>query len=337
MKIAIIRLSALGDIIISASFVSCLRELFTDLKIDWYVDERFSSILNSQENFSLKVLPLKRYLKSFNLLGIKREYQELKKETYDCVIDMQGLIKSAIIGKIFNTKKYVGFARDSIKEPLASSFYTQKVKISYQSSIILRNAKIIFEALNPKMNFEDFVDFALKKRKTIFTYQQSEKQAIEGFLESGKKNILFILEASMESKTYSAKNFIELGKRLCDKNMSILLLYHQDFSKANEIYKGLNNHIKIKILPKLGLGGVKALIDSIDLVIGGDTGITHLAWAMNKPSITLFGNTPLERFCLTGTKNIALSGNKKANYDKNDFSINKIAPEMILKCIEEIL
>lgn len=337
MRIAIIRLSALGDIIVSAAFVSCLRELFLDIEIDWYIDERFSSILNSQEKFFLKVLPLKRYLKSFNLLAIKREFQKLSKETYDCVIDMQGLLKSAVIGKFFNTEKYVGFGKDSIKEPLASFFYTKRVDISYQSSIMLRNAKILFEALNPKMNFEDFMKLALSKRKMIFTYSQSDKDMIKDLLFPQKKNILFILEASMESKTYSAKNFIELGKSFCNEEISLLLLQHQDFSKANEIYNSLKDLIEIRILPRMELGKIKALIDSVDLVIGGDTGITHLAWAMERPSITLYGNTPLKRFYLIGDKNIALSGNEEASYDRNDFSINNISPKIILEHVKEIL
>lgn len=337
MKIAIIRLSALGDIIVSASLVSCLTELFADIEIDWFVDERFAAILKPQDRITLRILPLKRHLKNFNIKAILKEYQELRCLSYDAVIDMQGLIKSAIIGRILKSRYYVGFDRNSIKEPFASFFYTHKVEIPYQDSIVRRNAKVLFEALKPSMSFDDFLSFALKKRKQIFTYNTQDKHKILQYLSPNKKNILFILEASMPSKTYSSKNFIQLGRGLSNGDISILLLVHRDFSKAQEIFDGLKDCIEIKIISQLDLQTIKALIDSVDLVVGGDTGITHLAWAMQKPSITLYGNTPLERFKLLGDKNIALSGNPKATYDKNDFSINKISPQQICKYIEDIL
>lgn len=337
MKIAIVRLSALGDVIVSASLVSCLIELFADIEIDWFIDERFAAILKPQDKIKLRILPLKRYLRNFNIRAMLKECQKLRELSYDVVIDMQGLIKSAIIGRILKSRYYVGFDRNSIKEPFASFFYTHKVEIPYQDSIVRRNAKILFEAIKPSMGFDDFLSFALKKRKQIFTYNAQDKHKILQYLSPNKKNILFILEASIPSKTYSSKNFIQLGRGFSNGDISILLLVHKDFSKAQEIFDGLKDCIEIKIISQLDLQAIKALIDSVDLVVGGDTGITHLAWAMQKPSITLYGNTPLKRFELSGDKNIALSGNSKATYDKNDFSINKISPQQICKCIEDIL
>lgn len=67
----------------------------------------------------------------------------------------------------------------------------------------------------------------------------------------------------------------------------------------------------------------------MDLVIGGDTGITHLAWALKRPSITLFGATPPSRFSLQTKQNCYLMANPNANYDKQDFSIQKISPKEI--------
>ena len=75
----------------------------------------------------------------------------------------------------------------------------------------------------------------------------------------------------------------------------------------------------------------------MDLVIGGDTGITHLAWALNKPSITLFGATPQERFNLNTSINLSLSANPNANYQKDDFSIHTIPPETILNLANSLL
>ncbi|MCI7485453.1 MAG: hypothetical protein MSA68_05860 [Helicobacter sp.] len=73
------------------------------------------------------------------------------------------------------------------------------------------------------------------------------------------------------------------------------------------------------------------------MLIGGDTGITHLAWALGRDSITLFGNTPQERFKLIGARNLTLSANTNARYKKDDFSINLIPPSEIATCAMRIL
>ncbi|MCE3037340.1 lipopolysaccharide heptosyltransferase I [Helicobacter sp. faydin-H20] len=337
MRIAIIRLSALGDIIISASFVSCIVEIFEGCEIDWYVDSRFAGILQDSPLVKVYAIPLKTYIKTFNFRALFSLRRDLKKKEYDYVIDMQGLLKSALVGSFFQTKNFIGFDKKSIKEPLASFFYQQKIEIDYQESITKRNAKILFEALNPSKDFEIFFQNAMRSRSRIFGYTQGAKTLIKQEIFQDKKNILLLLEASLEAKSYSTKRIIELLKLVKNKEWGFLLLYYQDFDKAKEIFESCKNDVAIKILPKINLDAIKALVDSVDLVIGGDTGITHLAWAMEKASITLYGNTPLKRFELLGVHNISLSGNEQANYNKNDFSINHIEPSLILESMERVL
>ncbi len=328
----------MGDIIVSASFVSCVKEIFPQARIDWYVDARFCAILEHSDVIDcLYVLPLKHYMKSLNFKALFKELGSLRTHVYDYVIDMQGLIKSAWIGKLFQTRELIGFDFFSAKESLASFAYSKKVRIAYEDSILRRNSKLLFEALPMQMSFEDFFDFALQKRKKIFGYEAIHKEKILKEFFPNKKHLLFILESSLLSKTYCAKHFIELGAMLQDQGVAILLLYYEDFAKAKEIYDALREDIAIKILPKMDLNCIKALVDLVDLVIGGDTGITHLAWAMQTPSITLYGNTPLKRFQLIGEKNFALSKNAQASYKKNDFSINQILPQEILPYIKEVL
>ena len=354
MKIAIVRLSALGDIIVSASFVACLKELFPQARIDWFVDERFVGILeHSSVIDNLCVLPLKRYLKSWNLIGLVRCVLKFRAETYDYVIDMQGLLKSALLGKLLKSRYFCGFDNDSARECLAGYLYEHGTKIAYEDSIMERNARVLFDALPVDENFQKFFWRAVSARGEMFGYTQEHANSVNALLFDSKKHVLFILEASLVSKTYSAENFIALGRALARsgagehggwgakrggrEDIAVLLLCYQDTQKAEGIYEELKGVLPVKILPKMDLNLIKALMARMDLAIGGDTGITHLAWAMQRPSITLYGNTPLARFQLKGAKNFALSGNPNASYDKNDHSINAIAPEEIAKRAREIL
>ncbi|GAA9984700.1 lipopolysaccharide heptosyltransferase I [Helicobacter pylori] len=332
MKIAIVRLSALGDIIVSAVFLALIKERFTNAQIEWFVDERFGAILEHSPYIDkLHPIALKSTLTTFNPLKIFKLFKSLRAYEYDIVIDMQGLIKSALITQMLKAPKKVGFDYASAREGLSAFFYSQKVSIAYNESVLKRNFTLLFHALNlPKKEISE----GLSSRSKVFSYQDSLKiDALN--LNKNKPKILFVLETSKINKTYPIERFKELALAL--ENFQICLLWHADEDKATALYGALKNQRDVLLLPKLTLNEVKALLFKMDLIIGGDTGITHLAWALQKPSITLYGNTPMERFKLESPINVSLTGNSNANYHKKDFSIQSIEPKKIKECVLNIL
>ncbi|BAJ54883.1 lipopolysaccharide heptosyltransferase I [Helicobacter pylori] len=332
MKIAIVRLSALGDIIVSAVFLTLIKEHFTNAQIEWFVDERFGTILEHSPYIDeLHPIALKSTLTTFNPLKIFKLFKSLRAYEYDIVIDMQGLIKSALITQMLKAPKKVGFDYASAREGLSAFFYSQKVSIAYNEPVLKRNFTLLSHALNlPKKEISE----SLSSRSKVFSYQDSPKiDALN--LNKNKPKILFVLETSKINKTYPIERFKELALAL--ENFQICLLWHADEDKANALYGALKNQRDVLLLPKLTLNEVKALLFKMDLIIGGDTGITHLAWALQKPSITLYGNTPMERFKLESPINVSLTGNSNANYHKKDFSIQNIEPKKIKECVLNIL
>ncbi|GAA8142926.1 lipopolysaccharide heptosyltransferase I [Helicobacter pylori] len=332
MKIAIVRLSALGDIIVSAVFLALIKERFTNAQIEWFVDERFGAILEHSPYIDkLHPIALKSALTTFNPLKIFKLFKSLRAYEYDIVIDMQGLIKSAFITQMLKAPKKVGFDCASAREGLSAFFYSQKVSIAYNEPVLKRNFTLLSHALNlPKKEISE----GLRSRSKVFSYQDSPKiDALN--LNKNKPKILFVLETSKINKTYPIERFKELALAL--ENFQICLLWHASEDKATALYGALKNQRDVLLLPKLTLNEVKALLFKMDLIIGGDTGITHLAWALQKPSITLYGNTPMERFKLESPINVSLTGNSNANYHKKDFSIQNIEPKKIKECVLNIL
>ncbi len=332
MKIAIVRLSALGDIIVSAVFLAAIKERFTDAQIEWFVDERFGTILEHSPYIDkLHPIALKSMLTTFNPLKIFKLFKSLRAYEYDIIIDMQGLVKSALITQMLKAPKRVGFDYASAREGLSAFFYSQKVSIAYDEPILKRNFTLLSQALNlPKNEISE----GLNSRFKVFSYQDSPKiDALN--LNQNKPKILFVLETSKINKTYPIERFKELALAL--ENFQICLLWHADEHKATTLYHALKHQRDVLLLPKLTLNEVKALLFKMDLIIGGDTGITHLAWALQKPSITLYGNTPMERFKLESPINVSLTGNSNANYHKKDFSIQNIDPKKIKECVLNLL
>ncbi|GAA7370056.1 lipopolysaccharide heptosyltransferase I [Helicobacter pylori] len=332
MKIAIVRLSALGDIIVSAVFLAAIKECLPNAQIEWFVDERFGTILEHSPYIDkLHPIALKSVLTTFNPLKIFKLFKSLRAYEYDIIIDMQGLVKSALITQMLKAPKKVGFDYASAREGLSAFFYSQKVSIAYNEPILKRNFTLLSHALNlPKKEISE----SLSSRAKVFSYQDSPKiDALN--LNQNKPKILFVLETSKVNKTYPTERFKELALVL--ENFQICLLWHADEEKAATLYGALKNQRDVLLLPKLTLNEVKALLFKMDLIIGGDTGITHLAWALQKASITLYGNTPMERFKLESPINVSLTGNSNANYHKKDFSIQNIEPKKIKECVLNIL
>ncbi|WP_199496603.1 lipopolysaccharide heptosyltransferase I [Helicobacter pylori] len=332
MKIAIVRLSALGDIIVSAVFLAAIKECLPNAQIEWFVDERFGAILEHSSYIDkLHPIALKSTLMTFDPLKIFKLFKSLRAYEYDIIIDMQGLVKSALITQMLKAPKKVGFDYASAREGLSAFFYSQKVSIAYNEPVLKRNFTLLSHALNlPKNEISE----GLSSRSKVFSYQDSPKiNALN--LNKNKLKILFVLETSKINKTYPIERFKELALAL--ENFQICLLWHADEDKAAALYHTLKNQRDVLLLPKLTLNEIKALLFKMDLIIGGDTGITHLAWALQKPSITLYGNTPMERFKLESPINVSLTGNSNANYHKKDFSIQNIEPKKIKECVLNIL
>ena len=134
---------------------------------------------------------------------------------------------------------------------------------------------------------------------------------------------------------YSKEKFAKIINNL-DENC--LITWGNEAEK--DIADFIANISKAKVLPKLDLNSLKAIMSKVDLVIGNDTGPTHMAWALNIPSITLFGNTPGYRNTYITNTNKIIESKSIVNpfkLDRNDFSIKEIDENKIINTAKGLL
>ena len=95
----------------------------------------------------------------------------------------------------------------------------------------------------------------------------------------------------------------------------------------------------INVLPRLNLDELKGIVQHSSLLIGNDTGPTHMAWGLNVPSITLFGPTPINRVYQTPINKVLKSSSKvdHFNLNKDDYSISEIKAKDIVKIATKLL
>ena len=320
MKVAIVKLSAMGDIIHAMVALQYIKKGNPNIQIDWIVEQGFAQVLEHNPHID-KVLPVNLKAIKTDKLTFVREIKKIKtyaKNNYDLVIDAQGLIKSAITAKLLG-KKIAGFSKESIREGVASYFYNHKVEIAYEANAIERNVKVLSEPLKMAITKEDILN------KEPFLYFNKDKKPPIDI----NNYIVFVVGASVENKIYPKEKFAEIAKRLNEKTIVIW---------ANEYEKGVAEYLAEKlpniiVSPKLNLNELKQLIANSRLVIGGDTGPTHMAWGLNIPSVTIFGNTPEDRNTYLTPINKIVKSNSKvdaSNLDKSDFSIRKISTHKII-------
>ncbi|MFY9072925.1 lipopolysaccharide heptosyltransferase I [Aliarcobacter butzleri] len=329
-RIAIIKLSAMGDIIHAMVALQYIKKQYPNLKIDWFVESVFAPILENNpdinEIIKLDLKSIKKDKKEIlNQIKLIKKY---KKNSYDLVIDAQGLIKSAIVS-FFLGKNRVGFSKNSTREKLASFFYTKRVDIAYDKNAIERNVKILSQALNFEITKDDILN------KKPFLFYKNENEVMYEYLSKDKKNVLFVIGASWPSKMYSKEKFAKIINNL-DENC--LITWGNEAEK--DIADFIANISKAKVLPKLDLNSLKAIMSKVDLVIGNDTGPTHMAWALNIPSITLFGNTPGYRNTYITNTNKIIESKSIVNpfkLDRNDFSIKEIDENEIINMAKGLL
>ena len=188
MKIAIVKLSALGDIVYAMTVLQVIKEFNQDILIDWVVEECYSELLESHPHVNkVHTVNIKNAKKKNSFKFLLRELRKVKSfGRYDIVVDLQGLIKSALISYLIPSDETVGFDKLSIKEGVSSFFYNKTFRIGYEKNIIERNLRLIGFAL-------DF-PFNINIVKDLNPYLHPSKQSSNRIISRTKKNVIFLFK-----------------------------------------------------------------------------------------------------------------------------------------------
>lgn len=325
MKIAIVKLSALGDIIHAMVALQFIKQEYPDCQIDWIVEEGFKGILENNSDINkIHTVNIKKAKQQKSLKLLFTELKKLRKlPKYDVVIDAQGLIKSAIVSKLIRSNRVSGFDKHSIRESIASMMYNHTTSVAYDANTIDRNTKVICNPLGIKVKSKDI------SHKKVFLFSQSDITIPD------KPFTIFVVGSTWESRNYPKEKFVQIAESL---RTNCLIAWGSDLEKEKATWMAEQSRF-ISVLPKLNLDDLKRIIQHSSLLIGNDTGPTHMAWGLNAPSITLFGPTPINRVYQTPINKVLKSDSivDHFNLNKEDYSITEIKVADIVKIAKKIL
>ncbi len=293
-RILIVKTSSLGDIVHNFPAITDLKRNYPETAIDWIVEENYSDLPLLHPGIT-KVIPvsIRRWRRESNLANTFREvsrfFSELQKETYNAVIDTQGLFKSALISKFAKGPSY-GLNSQSAREPVGF-FYTRSFKVRRDEHAVEKNRKLIALAMN--YNLKEKADYGL---------QISISQKFELDINTGPYAVLLPF-SSNKKKSWSDEHWITIGKFINQLGMHSLFIVgtDSDYRDAQNLSAQIENSVIFPISP---LDKVTLVLGNASVIIGLDTGLTHLAAALCKPTIGIYLTTNPDKTGLYGPAKI---------------------------------
>ncbi|HNV88693.1 MAG TPA: lipopolysaccharide heptosyltransferase I [Methylotenera sp.] len=288
LRILLIKTSSLGDVIHNLPVATDIRAHFPNAQIDWVVEESFADIPRMHPAVNqVMTVAMRRWRKQLFSAKTWSEIAAFKKSIqqnyYDAIIDTQGLLKSALITCTANGIKH-GYDKNSIREPLASRFYDRTYTISYQQHAVVRNRTLAALSLGYAPSTEA-PDYGISAKHTINNTSVSLMD-----IDLQADYIVGLHGTSRESKLWPTVYWVDLGRQMAQQNLNLVLPWanEAEFNRAGEIAQQLQN---VTVLPKLSIAELAGVIADAQAAVGVDTGLSHLAAALDKPTIAIYTDT----------------------------------------------
>ncbi|MGP2493386.1 lipopolysaccharide heptosyltransferase I [Mesorhizobium sp. PUT5] len=280
MKVLILKTSSMGDVIHTFPALQDALRARPDVSFDWCVEEAFAGIVALHPGVgTIHRVALRRWRKALLAGGTWREAaglrRALREARYDLVIDAQGLLKSALVARLARAP-IAGYDRGSIREPAASRFYDRRLAVSRNLHAIERTRRLFGLALGYEPDLSGL-------ESGIVAPAQAPA------LPEGR--CAFLLHGtSREDKKWPASDWAETARLLVAKGLKPVTTWSNDRERA--VAQAIAAAVpETFVIPRSPLADIAGALGRAALVIGADTGLTHLASAYGLPTIAVFLTT----------------------------------------------
>ena len=285
MRVLLVKTSSLGDVIHTLPAISDALRVDPGLTFDWVVEEAYADLPTRHPGVA-RVIPvaLRRWRSNplAALLGgeVIRFVRDLRAERYDLIIDAQGLIKSAVIAWAARGRR-IGFNRESVRERLAASSYHHGLRVSRRLHAIARVRRLFSLVFNYPLP-RSVADFGLCSARPLEA--------------GGRPCLMFLHGTAWQTKLWPEPYWVRLTRMATDHGFDVRFPWGSDEERLRAK----------RIIAAAGAGVMSAHLELPELipemmsmagVVGGDSGLVHLAAACGLPVVALYGPTDV---ALTG-------------------------------------
>jgi len=279
VKVLVVKTSSMGDVIHTLPALTDAMRALPGIRFDWVVEEAFAEIPSWHPAVE-HVIPvaIRRWRKALAKTLFGGEWSAyrtaLRAEQYDAVIDAQGLLKSAVLATRMARGPKAGLDAASAREPLAARFYDRRIAVPRGQHAVERVRQLFAASLGYPVPAERG-DFAI---------------AGHFGAPKGEPYLVFLHGTTRHAKHWPDAHWIGLARLAAEAGLPVRLLWSNqaERQRATHIASASAN---VAVLPKLKLSQVAAELAGAAGVVSVDTGLSHLAAALDRPNVVLFGPT----------------------------------------------
>lgn len=312
-RILIVRTSSLGDLVHMLPAISDIARHVPGASIDWIVEEGFAEV-PSWHRAVREVIPIahRRWRKSWWAPQTRAERAELRRNLdarrYDIVLDMQALMKSVWLVRQTHGERH-GLDRRSAREPLASFFYDVRHSVEFWQPAVVRQRKLAASVFG--YEYEGEPDFGLDR---FTAHAQIEPSAV------------IMPSASRDDKLWPTESWHKVFDRLQQRGLHLRLLAgnEREADRARQLVAGRDG---AEVLPRMSLESVARVLASARIMVGLDSGLTHLSAGLGRPTIGIYKASTPVRTPLQGASYTASLGERGS----------EPSAETVLSAIEQAL
>ena len=291
MSFLIVRLGALGDIIHAVPAAAALRAAFPDARIDWVVDAKHRAMVDL-----ITVVDRTIALERSTIAGWADVARRMRQSSYDAAIDLQGLLKSAVLARASGAARVLGFSIWHLREKTARPFYSETDDGGLRprpdpgegqpdtDHVIFKNLRLLRT-------------LGINDERIAFPFAEVDSDALhEVRAELDDRPFALINPgAAWPNKRWPPDRYGEVASFLSEVRhlRSVVLWGPGEEGLARAVAEASAG--SARIAPPTGLSDVLALSRAASLMVSGDTGPLHLAAAAGTPIVAIFGPTDPHR------------------------------------------
>jgi len=331
----------MGDILHALPAVTALRQAHPEWVIDWVVEPRWRALLAAEGSSSrspaqplvdrLHLAPTKEWKKAplsrKTIREIKNLRSALRACKYDAVLDLQGAIRSAVVGRLAGCRRLIGEAEP--RERAARWLYTQRVT-TRGTHVIEQDVELASAVAGD----------SLAPEKPWLPVDPAAEAWAEKLLQpSGAQPAVLINPgAGWGAKRWPTERYAAVAQALIDRGLRVLI----NAGPGEEpLAEAIVQSAGAATALKCSLDQLIALTRRVALVIAGDTGPLHLACALGRPVVGIYGPTDPSRNGPFGTRfKVLRSPASRLDHSRHaapEAGLLTIQPEEVLRVAEELL
>lgn len=331
MRVLLIKTSSMGDVIHALPALTDAQNAIPGIRFDWVVEEGFTDIPAWHPAVD-NIIPVairrwrKNLWKTWRSGEYRRFKQRLRQEQYDLVLDAQGLTKSAWLTRGLSAS-VAGLDKASARDPFACRFYDHRYHVDWGLHAVERLRSLFAQALG-YVKPDSSGDYGLDRNALAAQLKDAPD----------KPWLMFLHGTTWASKHWPEANWRALAEYYSAQGIPVRLPWGNttEHERAMRIADGLPG---IEVLPRLKIAEIASWLAGARACVAVDTGLGHLAAALDTPCVSLYGPTLPSKVGAYGNSQVHLcaSGPLAGKGDKQQPCFDGLDAAQVITALEPLL